>query len=118
MFDDSQRVTRPSPASAIAITAISTASPITSSASPPCTIASTTRPASTGVATASTAIATLSSRKIVSLARCGRAKARMRCRVARENGRRSPSSCMAWYIDMYAVTSMSTRSSLRSLPAG
>ena len=52
---DSQRVSRPSPASATAITAISTASRSTTLNALPPTIASTTRPASTGVATARTA---------------------------------------------------------------
>ena len=98
----------PSPASAIAITAISTASRSTTlNASPP-TIASTTRPASTGVATASTAAPTLSTRNQISCRRCGRAKARMRCSVARENGRLSSWACIAWYSEFHAVISMLT----------
>jgi hypothetical protein len=59
-------------------------------------IASITCPASTGVATASTAPTTLNARNPVSLARCGRAKPRMRRNVARENGLRSSCAFIAW----------------------
>ena len=71
---ENHRVTTPSPASATAMTAISTASPTTTPGGPPVSIASTTRPASTGVATASTAPTTLSTRNTASRRRCGRAK--------------------------------------------
>lgn len=60
---DSQRVSRPRPASTTAMSAMSRASRVTVPVSAPFTIASTTFPASSGVATASSAVRTLSSRK-------------------------------------------------------
>ena len=73
MLAENHLVSRPRPASATAITAISTARLTTTDGSAAPTIASTTRPASTGVATASAAVTTLSSRNQPSCRRCGRA---------------------------------------------
>ena len=42
------------------------------------------------------------------LARCGVAKAMIRLSVSLENGRLSSCAFIAWYIDIHAVTSMST----------
>ena len=106
---ESQRCTMPTAATATAMTAMSTASPITTPIGPPPTMASTTRPASTGVATASTAPTTLTARNAVSRLRCGRAKAPMRRSVAIENGRFSSWAWAAWYIDCHATISMLMR---------
>ncbi len=103
---ENHRATTPNPASATAITAISTAMPITLPGGPPVSIASTTRPASTGVATASTAPTTLSARNTASRRRCGRAKPAMRRSVAAENGRVSSRACIAWYSECHACISM------------
>ena len=86
IVEDSQRVTSPSPASATATMAISTASQTTTSVAAPAMIASTTWPARTGVATASTAITIDSSTKAISLPLCGRAKLNTRLSVSFENG--------------------------------
>ena len=94
------------PASAIAITAISTASEITTRGSAPPTIASTTLPASTGVATASTALTTLSTRNPASIRRCGWAKAAIRRTVAIVNGRFSSGARDDRYIWLQATDSM------------
>ncbi len=103
---DSHLDTSPRPASATAMTAMSTASPTTTWTAAPRTIASTTRPASTGVATARTAVTTPSSRNQVSCRRRGRAKPPIRRRVALEKGRRSSCAVIALCIDIHAVTSM------------
>lgn len=104
---DSRRMSRPRPASATAISAMRRARRVTVPLSLPSTIAVTTRLASTGVATASRAVTTLSRRKSVSPRRCGRAKAAIRRRPARESGRRSCWALMALCSDVQAVTSMS-----------
>ncbi len=104
---ESQRRSRPSAASATAMSAISRASRVTAPVSSPSTIASTTFPASTGVATASSAVTTLSSRKRWICRRWGRAKSRMRRSAARENGRRSCWAFIALCSECHAVTSMS-----------
>ncbi len=106
MVADSHRDTSPRPASATAMTAMSTASSTTTCTAEPRTIASTTRPARTGVATARTAVTTLSSRNQVSCRRRGRANPPMRRRVALEKGRRSSCAFIALCIDIQAVTSM------------
>lgn len=103
---ESQRPTSPSPASATAITAMSTASRVTVPASLPLTIAFTTRPASTGVATASSAVATLSTRNRATRRRCGRANAAMRRRVFRSKGRLSCCAFMTLWSCVHAVASM------------
>ena len=59
MCEDSQRVSRPTAASATATRAMTAAISTTVVGGPSCTIASTTRPASTGVDTASSAPITL-----------------------------------------------------------
>gem|GEM_PF-1984715 len=86
IVEDIQRLTRPSPASATATTAISTASRITSSAPPLATMVFTTWPARTGVATARNASAIDSPTNAISFVRYGRAKPRTRFRVAFEKG--------------------------------
>ena len=83
MRADCQRSTSPSPASAIASPAITTASQTTTGRSCPPTIASTTLPASTGVDTARTAEMTVSTRKASSRRQCGRAKRATRLNVPR-----------------------------------
>jgi hypothetical protein len=106
---ENHRVTTPSPASATAMTAISTARPTTVPGGPWVSIVSITRPASTGVATASTAPTTLSTRNTASRRRCGRAKPAMRRSVERENGRVSSWACIAWYSEFHACISMLIR---------
>ncbi len=113
---DSLRVSSPSPASATAITAMSTASRVTALLSRPSTMAVTTRLARTGVATASSAVTTLSSRNRVSPRRCGRANAATRRRLARESGRRSCWAFIALCSDVQAVTSMSMVGTLGPQP--
>lgn len=88
------------------MTAMSTASQITSDGSLPSTIASTTRPASSGVATASTASTIPTKTKATIRRRWGRAKASTRRTVSRENGRRSSRACMALDSADHAVISM------------
>ncbi len=104
--EEYQRCRTPTAASATAMTAISTATPITVPRGPPRTIASTTRPASTGIATASTAPTTLTTRNAESRRRCGRANAAIRRSVALDNRRRSWGSWPAWYIACQATISM------------
>lgn len=106
---ESQRLTRPSAASATAITAMRRDSRVTVSDSLPETIAFTTRPASTGVATASSAVATLRTRNRATRRRCGRANAAMRRRVVRSKGRRSACAFMTLWSCVHAVVSMLMR---------
>ena len=90
----------------MAMTAIRIASCSTTANGCAPTIALTTCPANSGVATASTAPTTLSTRKPISWARCGRAKARMRLTVCHEKGRLSCWAIIAWYIEFHAAISM------------
>ncbi|RPK71745.1 hypothetical protein EES42_14305 [Streptomyces sp. ADI95-17] len=103
---ESQRLNRPSAASATAITAIRRDSRVTVPDSLPVTMALTTRPASTGVATASSAVATLRTRNRATRRRCGRANAAMRRRVVRSKGRRSACAFMTLWSCVHAVVSM------------
>ena len=66
MFDDSQRVTTDTPASATATAAITTAS-ITTTPTAPLPISSTTLPANSGVASPSSALITLIATKTPNL---------------------------------------------------